>query len=311
MKLDTRILRIEDLLKIAKKKKIPKKLVVAAPHDHSVLASIKDACQHGLIEPILVGSEKKIKKIAADTGLNLNGASIINKEDVKDSICEAVNLISHGSADILMKGLVATASLIHAVLDKEIGLRKSGILSHVGIFNAPGLNKIMLLTDAGINIRPNLQRKLEIVRNAVKVSHILGIKCPKVAMLAAVEKINYPAMPATLDAMLIAQMAKKGLIKGAVVEGPLALDNAVSKESAQIKGIGGEVAGNADILCVPDIESGNILYKSLTCFSKTDIAGVVVGGMAPVVVCSRADSEKSKLLSIAISIILSEEKTNI
>jgi phosphate butyryltransferase len=202
---------------------------------------------------------------------------------------------------------VPTATLLRAVLDRELGAAPKGILSHVTLFEEPGSGRLMLLTDPAVNIRPNLQRKVEIVRNAVAVARRLGMARPRVAMLAATEKVNFPAMPATLDADLLAKMGAQGEFGDARVAGPMALDVALSAQAAAFKGVDNDVAGHADILVAPDIESGNVLYKSLSTLLGLDMAGVVVGSRVPVVVPSRGDSPRTKLLSLALAAFLARE----
>lgn len=306
-----RIKKLQDIVSAAKKTKEPQRLIVCAAHESAVLKSVRDAEKEGLICSILVGKKKKIQEIASRINMSLRKTQVLSESsDVAMADC-AVDLLRDGQGGIIMKGLVETSLLLHAILDKPKAVAMSGgILSHVALFCPPGLHRIILFSDAGVNIKPDLGRKVEIVKNAIKVAHILGIEKPKVAMLAAVEKVRYPAMPSTTDAVIISRMSKEGQIKGAIVEGPFALDNAVLVESAVTKGIKGRVAGRADILCFPEIESANIFYKSLTCFAHLELASIVTGASVPIVVPSRADSKLTKLYSIALAVLVAEAERN-
>jgi phosphate butyryltransferase len=281
-------------------------LSVNAPHDEAIMKAVTGACAHGFARALLFGDPPLIQKTAADAGLELTDrATIVSRPDPKEAIDESVEATHDGRAQILVKGLVPTSSVIRALLHKELGFRSGRFLSHVAVFDAPVYDRLMLLTDAGINITPNVQRKVQIVKNAVRVALALGMKRPKVAMLAAIDTLRYPAMQATLDAALVSRIARSGVVPEAVVDGPFALDNAVSIEAAKLKERAGEVAGRADILVAPEIETGNVLYKSLQTFCGTTYASVVVGADNPVAVPSRVDSPESMLASIALACVLS------
>lgn len=286
-------------LEIAKNK--PKKrIVVAAAEDEHVLGAIKDAVAENIVEPILVGNLEKIQNISNEIGFDLSQIEII-EENVQAAACrKAVKLIKEGKAEIIMKGLVGTADFLRAILDKENGLRKGELLSHIGFFDPPAYHKVIALTDAAQNIAPTLQEKVAIINNSVDLFHHLGIKNPKIAMLGAVEVVN-PKMEATIDAAIITQMNNRKQIKGCTIDGPLAFDNAVSKEAAHHKGIESEVAGDADMLFAANIDIGNVLYKSFTYFANASVAAIILGASVPVVLTSRADSDRSKLLSIALA----------
>lgn len=292
----------EDVLNLAKSKE--KKIVsVAAAHDKGVLKAVKGATEEGIIEPILLGNQKEIEKISKEIGFDLSGVKVI---DIKDDVAiarEATSLVSSGEADILMKGLISTATILGQALDREIGLRGSGVISQVAVFNLKTYPKMLFLTDPAMNIAPNLEQKKEIIENAVLLADALHIEQPKVAALAAVENVN-DRMEATIEARALQEACEKGEIPGCIVSGPLALDNAISPASAKLKGIPGEVAGEADILLVPDIEAGNILYKSLTFLAEADSAGIIMGTSAPIVLTSRADNYKAKFNSLALSVLL-------
>jgi phosphate butyryltransferase len=248
---------------------------------------------------------ERTAQVAEEHGLDVSGFESFHEPDAAAAVARAVRMYREGAVSIIMKGLVSTAVVLKAVLNKETGVPPvSGILSHVTVFEAPDKDRLMLLTDAGVNIRPNLQRKADILRNALHVARRLGMDCPRAAMLAATEKVNYPAMPATLDADVISKMAAQGQFGRCLVYGPLALDLAISPQAAATKGVNHPVAGHADILCAPDIESGNMLYKALSVLHGATLASVVVGSRVPVVVPSRSDSAESKFHSIALAAFL-------
>lgn len=282
------------------KKGIRRKLIIAAAEDDNVLLSVKDAVQNGIIEPIFVGHKEKILKLAEEIEFNLSPYQLIDELNPAKSAVIAVNEVRNGNAQILMKGYVQTADFLRAILNKENGLRSSELLSHIGIFEIPAYHKLIAITDAAQNIAPDLNEKVTIIKNAVNVFNRLGNNKPKVALLGAVETIN-PKMPATIDAATITMMNKRGQIKGCIIDGPLAFDNAISKESAEHKGIFSDVAGDADLLVTPDIEAGNVLYKSFTYFAHGTVAAVVLGAAVPIVLTSRSDSDRSKLSSIALA----------
>lgn len=278
----------------------PRKLIIAAAEDDNVLLSVKDAVQNKIIEPIFVGDREKITKLSDEIQFDITCYNIIDETNPAKSAVIAVNEVRNGNAQILMKGYVQTADFLRAILNKEFGLRSSDLLSHIGIFEIPAYHKLIALTDAAQNIAPDLNEKVTIIKNAINVFHRLGNSNPKVALLAAVESIN-PKMQATIDAATITIMNKRGQIKGCLIDGPLAFDNAVSKESAEHKGIVSEVAGDVDLLVAPDIEAGNVLYKSFTYFGGGTVAAIVVGATVPIVLTSRSDSDCSKLSSIALA----------
>ncbi len=282
------------------------RLAVAQAADATVLSAVEDARREGIIEAILVGFPEEVKREAEKAGVDLKHFTVIAPESRKSIAGDTVKLIVNGEADLLMKGLIPTAELLKEVLAKENGLNLGRILSHVGIFKHSDFERLLFVTDAGLNIAPDLKQKRDIVQNAIELAAGLGIEEPIAAILCAVELVN-PAMPATLDGASLAKMAQRGSISGGRVEGPLALDNAVSVEAAQHKGIASSLAGRADILVVPNIEAGNILYKSLVLFGKAESAGIIVGARVPVVLTSRADSAAAKLNSIAAAVVAGRE----
>ena len=296
------IKNLDELLNVAKRGS-KKTISVAVAQDSVVLEAVIKAVELEIIDAILVGDEKAIRSIAENEGINLSEVRIINEPDNSKAVSWAVHLVTVGQADYLMKGLIGTSDLLKAVLNKEAELRTSNLLSHVMIYDIPNYHKLLLLTDGGMVTYPELKDKVGIINNAVAVAKSLGIDMPKVAPICAVEVVN-PAMQATIDASTLSTMNRRGQIKGCLIDGPLGLDNAISYEAAKHKGIISDVAGDADILLVPNIEAGNFLGKSLTYFAKAESAGVIIGAKCPVVLVSRADSSKSKLYSIALGSIL-------
>lgn len=292
---------LNDILNLAKNIG-PKKVAVAQAEDEEVLIALNRAREENIIEGILVGDEGKITSLAQKNKINLDDFRIINQPQGLEACLLCCELIEGGKADLMMKGLVSTSVFLKAILDKEKGLRNSKLLSHVAVFQLPSYPKLLLLTDAAINIAPNLLEKAQIIQNAIGVAHCLGIENPLVACVAALEKVN-PKMPATVDAAILSMMAKRGQITGALVDGPFGLDNAVSEESARIKGVEGPVAGKADIILVPDIECGNAIYKTLMEFAQAECAAIVAGTGVPVVLTSRADSSETKFMSIALGVV--------
>jgi phosphate butyryltransferase len=272
---------------------------VAVAQDLDVLEALEKAQKSNLADAILVGDQKKIEKLAKDNKIKLSDFDLLDITDENEAVKRAVNLLREGKADILMKGLCSTATLMKNVLDKENGLRQSGLLSHLAIFEISSYHKLILMSDAALNIAPTLEEKIGITENAITTAHRLGIEKPKVAMITAVEKINPGKMPATTDAAIISKMADRGQIKGALVDGPLAVDNAFSTKSCEVKGIISEVGGDADIAIVPEIESGNIFYKLMSYLAGAKSAGIIIGAKVPIVLTSRSDSDETKFLSIA------------
>lgn len=303
-----RLRSLRELVKACRDLGDPPRVAVVRPSDGFVLRAALAARRHGVAEPVLVGDMEATRAKAKALGLDISALRAVDAQNDQEALFAALSLFKSGEVGLLMKGLVSTASLLKAVLDKERGVPPQGILSHLALFRKPGARRLMILTDPGVNIRPNLQRKAEIVRNALSVMRALGVARPRVAVLAAVDTVNFPAMPATLDADLLAKMGQAGEFGEALVAGPMALDVAVSPRSARIKGVDNPVAGRADILVVPDIECGNVLYKSLNTFSRAEMAGIVVGSGVPMVVPSRGDSDRSKLSSLALAAYLAKTK---
>ena len=296
----------DDVLNIAKSKST-KKVAVAVAQDEPVLEAVHNAKELGIINAVLVGDKEIIENSAKTIGIDLKDYEIIDEKNKTKAAAKAVEMVSSGNADMVMKGLIDTATFLRAVLDKEKGLRTGKILSHVAVFDVPALERIIILTDAAMNIAPDLMTKKQIVENAVKVARAIGIEKPKVACVCAVEVVN-PDMQPTLDAAALAKMNDRGQIKGCIVDGPLAIDNAISMEAAKHKGISSPVAGCADIILVPNIETGNVMYKTLTYTSNAKNGGILAGAAAPVILTSRADSDESKLYSIALASLAASAK---
>lgn len=295
----------KDILDLARKKG-PRTLSVAVAQDKEVLQSVKKAKDEQIANSILVGDKEEIENIAKDINMDLNEFEIVDIKDKKEASLKSVELVSKGKADLVMKGIVDTSIILKAVLDKEVGLKTGNLLSHVVAFDIPTYEKILLVSDAAMNIDPDLDAKKKILENANFVAHSLDIEEPKIAVICAKEKVN-PKMPDTVDAAELTKMNENGEITGCIVKGPFALDNAISKQAAIHKGIEHPVAGNADILLMPDIEAGNILYKSLVFLANANIAGVIVGAKAPVVLTSRADDDEAKFNSIALGVLMASK----
>ncbi|MGI6046554.1 MAG: bifunctional enoyl-CoA hydratase/phosphate acetyltransferase [Petrimonas sp.] len=290
------IYKLSELVEKAKNK--PKRrIAVAAAEDEHVLMSLKIAVEEKVVEPVLTGNKAEIERIAQIIDFNLNGIEIIHNEKGADISAQiAVSMIKNGGADVLMKGFVSTGALLKAVLDKENGLRKGNILSHMAFFESPYYHKLLGVTDVAMNIAPDLDTKVHIINNAVEACHKIGVTKPKVAVIAAVETIN-PKMEATLHAAEL----KKMQWKGCLVDGPFAIDIAVNKEAAEHKGIVSEVAGDCDVILAPYIEAGNMFYKALNFLGGANSAAVIMGAAVPIVLTSRSDSEDSKMFSIALA----------
>ncbi len=282
-----------------------RKIAVAMAQDSEVLLAIDAAQSAGLGEAILVGDQKEIVKRAEEQHIDIKKFEIVDVKDEKKCVREAIELIHAGEAQVIMKGLCSTANFLRGILNKEYGLRSADVLSHLAIFESPNYPKLLFMSDAAMNIAPDLKTKVAITNNAIKATHALGYKKPKVALLSAVEKVNAENMPSTADAAIIAKMAERGQLAEAIVDGPLALDNALSPKANEIKKLESPVSGRADICIVPNIEAGNIFYKLMTILGNSLVAGIILGASVPVVLTSRADSENAKFLSIATALAVS------
>ncbi len=285
----------------------PKKMAVAAPQTEDVLEAVETARKEGLADSILIGDKVEIIRVAEKMNINLGNYELIDQPDKTLTAKLAVELVSTKKASLLMKGMMGTARLLKAALDKEVGLRTNRLLSHVYTLEIKTYPRLLTMTDGAMNINPDLNQKAQIIQNAIDYARALGIEKPKIAVLAALELVN-PDMPATIDAASLAKMSERGQIVGGIVDGPLAFDNAISRESARHKGIDSVVAGEVDIVVVPNIETGNVFAKALVYLAQAMPAGLVVGAKAPVVLTSRADSSRSKLYSIALGVLMDELK---
>ena len=275
---------------------------VAWPCDETSLAGAIDAAKQGLITPILVGPAAKIAEVAKAHKIDVGRTEIVDVGDSHAAAARAVQLVREGKAELLMKGSLHSDEILGAVVAKESGLRAGRRLTHVFLMDVPTYHKVLIVTDAAINIAPTLEDKVDIVQNAIDLAKSFGVQRPKVAILAAVETVN-SRMPATLDAAALCKMADRGQIKGGLLDGPLAFDNAISREAADTKGIVSEVAGDPDILLAPDLEAGNMMAKQLSFLANADSAGLVLGARVPVILTSRADSLRSRIASCAVAVL--------
>ncbi|MFO7790311.1 MAG: bifunctional enoyl-CoA hydratase/phosphate acetyltransferase [Bacteroidales bacterium] len=291
--------KLDALTEIAKQKET-RRMVVAAAADAHVLAAVKEAMDSDIVSPVLIGDAEKIKSVVEEIDMDAAKIEIVHEPDDKKACQRAVKLIREGKAEVLMKGLVATAVILKAVLDKEYGLRKGSTLSHFALFESPYYHKLLGVTDAAMNVAPEFKDKVAIVNNAVEAMRGIGVKTPKVAILGPVETVN-PKIESTIHASMLTLMNNRNQIKNCVIDGPFAVDNTVSKAACEQKGIVSEVGGDADILVAPELNAANILYKTLAFLGGATSAAVIMGAKAPIVLTSRADTERSKLLSIAFA----------
>ena len=275
---------------------------VAHPCDETSLSGAVEAANKGLIVPILVGPREKIQSVANSAGINLASFQIVDAAHSHASAVKAVELLREAKAELLMKGSLHTDELMGAVVSRDGGLRTARRISHAFVMDVPTYHKVLIVTDGAINIAPTLEDKVDICQNAIDLAVALGREWPNVAILAAVETVT-SKMPATIDAAALCKMAERGQIRGGILDGPLAFDNAISKDAAKTKGIQSDVAGDPDILLAPDLEAGNILAKQLTFLAKADSAGIVLGARVPIILTSRADSVRSRIASCAVAMM--------
>ncbi len=276
--------------------------VVVHPCDETSLGGAVQAAEHGLIRPILVGPKGKIGAVAAEHGFNLSGYEIVDAAHSHEAAAKGVALIREGRGELLMKGSLHTDELLREVTSRETGLRTARRISHVFIMDVPTYPEPLFITDAAVNIFPDLEAKQDIIQNAIDLFRALGLGVPRVAILSAVETVT-PKIPSTLEAAALCKMAERGQIEGGVLDGPLAFDNAIDPEAVRIKGIRSEVAGRAQILVVPDLEAGNMLAKNLTFLARADAAGIVLGARVPIILTSRADSVRTRMASCAVALL--------
>jgi phosphate acetyltransferase len=296
------ITHLHELLNLAKERP-PTRVAVAAAAHRLVLQSVQRAVNQGLIVPLLVGREEDIHEQATAIGWELRDEQIVSTQTNQAAATAAVDLVRQGEADVLMKGYLHTDAMLHAVLEHGAGLRTDRLLSHVFVLEVPTYHKLLLITDAAINIQPGINEKAAITQNAVDLARKLGVERPKVAVLSSVETIN-PNIPSTVHAACLSKMGERGQIRGAIVDGPLAFDNAISAEAAQDKGIVSPVSGDIDVVVVPDLDAGNILSKNLEYLASAKMAGIVLGASAPVVLTSRSDPPRARVYSLALATLL-------
>ena len=279
-----------------------KKISVALAYGKSIIDALEDARKNDIAESILVGDKKKILSSIEEAGANPDHFEIIDIKNEKEAALKSVELVSSKKADVLMKGKIATADILRAALDENVGLRTSSLLSHITVIESLKLKKTLIFTDAGMVPYPDLNEKIKILNNAISFAHKMGIEEPKAAIVSAVEVVN-PKMPSTVDAALIAKMNDRKQIKGAIIDGPFGFDNAISEEAAKIKGINSPVAGKADIILVPNVVAGNLMCKAIMYTADSKFGGIIVGGKAPIILLSRADDAQTKLNSIVLGLL--------
>ena len=282
-----------------------KTIAVAMAEDDDVLSALNRAYDAGIADAVLIGNQKEIESRASRLAIDIAKFDIINELEEKYCVVRAIQLVREGLSNTLMKGKCSTSILLKGVLDKDHGLEACSLLSHLAVFQVPTYRKFIFMSDGGMNIAPNLKEKVAITENAIAAAIQLGITEPKVALIAAVEKVNPDAMPCTRDAAIISKMGQREQIKGAIIDGPLAIDNAIDPYACEVKGIKGSVCGDADILIMPNIETGNCFYKTMAYLADSKTAGVIVGANVPIILTSRADSDETKFLSITLAICLS------
>ena len=282
------------------------RMAVAAAGESTVIGAVAHAVREGLVYPILIGDAACIHTLAAQHRLDMNAVEVVDVPDPVKASLAAVKLVHDGDAELVMKGLVTTKSFLRAILRQEFGMRRGQPLSHVAVLESPDQSRLMLMTDSGINIHPNFSRKIAIIQNALLVAKALGMALPKVAVVASAEKVQLPAMPATLDAELLRRMGESGKFGDCIIDGPMSMDNVLDRHTAEIKGRTSAVTGNADVIVVPDLETGNTMYKTIRYLIHREVAGIVVGAAAPVVVTSRSDSAITKMNSIALGAVYAQ-----
>ena len=297
------IIRNFDQLLEAALERAPKRVAIVGAGQRQTLHAARLARGLGLAHCILIDSPARLHSVAAEEGIDLAGMELIDEADMVQAAYRSVEMIHAEEIDLVMNGRALPVELMKAALDRDKGLRIGKVITDVSVFEIPGFDRLIFISDVAIVVSPNLAQKVAIVQNAIDTAIELGVERPKVAILAATEMVN-PEMPANLDAANLSKMAERGQIRGGVVDGPLALDNAISLKAAQMKDIESEVAGHADILITPDVESGNILAKALAYFAQGHMAGVVVGAKCPIVMPSRSDPPQQKMLSLALGVCL-------
>ena len=284
----------------------PVQIAVAAAHDPEVLRAVGRAQAEGMVQATLVGDWPAIEAYAAQTGVALGEATILHEPDPRAAARAVVDLAREGRAGVVVKGQIKTAELLGVALNRDVGIRGRGLLTHVALFELPGMDRLIYLSDSGVVVYPDVYQKLEIINNVVAVARLFGVTEPKVAILAASDTVH-PKIPASIDALALAKMAEQGWVEGALVDGPLALEVAISPRAAQLEESDSPIAGLADVLIVPNVEAGNIVAKGLLYFARARMAGLVVGARVPIIISSRADSAETRYLSLAMAAILARE----
>ena len=281
----------------------PKHIAIAAAHDPAVLISAEELQKLGIVIAHLVGDEPAIERLAQEHHLDLSGMTIVHQTDTGRAAQHAVAMAREGQADVVVKGQLKTPQILGAALNRERGIRRKKLLTHVGLFEVPGFDRIIYMSDSGVILSPTIEQKVVIIQNVVEVAHKLGLERPRVAILSATETIS-PKLPHSIEALALTRMAEEGWIKGAIVDGPLTLDVALSSEAARIKGIESPVAGTADIVIVPGVVAGNTSAKAIQYLAGGRMAGLVVGAKVPIIINSRADTADTRLLSTAMAVVL-------
>jgi phosphate butyryltransferase len=299
-----KITNLEQLI-LAARQVGPVRIAVAAAHDPQVLRAVDQAQREGMVRATLVGDRVAVEAHAAQAGVDLSGTSVEHEADPRLAARLTVRRARDGRADVVVKGQVKTADLLSAVLNRDVGIRGRGLLSHVALFELPGMDRLIYLSDSGVIVYPDVYQKLEIIKNVVDVARQLGLDEPKVAILAASETVH-PRVPASIDALALSKMAEQGWVEGAVVDGPLGLDLAISPEAARREESDSPIEGLADVLIVPNVEAGNIVAKGLQYFAGARMAGLVIGAKVPVIISSRADSTETRYLSMAMATVLAK-----
>jgi phosphate butyryltransferase len=281
----------------------PVRVAVAAAAEREVLLAIAEAQQAGIAKATLVGDVAAIRRLQAELKLDLGHARLVDEPEPKRAVFDVVSLAAQARADVIVKGNIKTDELLSAALRREGGIRERRLLTHVGIFEIPRMDRLIYISDSGVVVRPDIYQKVEIIQNAVDVAHCFGLERPRVAILSATEDVD-PSLPVSIESLAISRMARDGWVEGAVVDGPMSLDVAISPHSARVKNVSGPVAGRADILIVPDVVSGNIMAKSIQYFGQGRMAGLVVGARVPILISSRADTAETRFLSLAMAAII-------
>ena len=286
----------------------PVRIAVAAAHDPEVLRAVDRAAREGMVAATLFGDWPAMEAYAEQTGADLGAAAVVHEPDPRLAARKAVAQARDGKADVVVKGQVKTSELLSIALNRHVGIRAQRLLSHVGVFELPGLDRLIYLSDSGVMIYPDVYQKLEIIKNVVAVAKLFGLELPKVAILAASDTVH-PRIPASIDALALTKMAEQGWVEDAVVDGPLGLELAVSPDAARLEESDSPIAGMADVLIVPSVEAGNIVAKGLLYFAHARMAGLVVGAQVPVIISSRADTAETRYLSLAMAVVLADQGT--